>query len=603
MASIRAGVDGRPRRSAGPMLALAMPTPTDPAQRPKEQRSLFGEILDWMLAPLLLLWPMSVALTWLVAQNIASRPFDRDLAEMARTVARQVAVEPGSPDKPSTVRLRLPEVVAAVLRADDAEKVFFQLLGARGELVAGERDLPVPDETAATGQVLRYRDDELAADSVRVAYLWLPATGVPGELAPLVQVAETLDKRSRLATEIIKGVIVPQFVVLPLAVLLVWFALARGIKPLNELQQRIRRRAANDLSPLAERDVPEEVAPLVSAINDLLGRLDQSMSGQKHFLADAAHQLKTPLAGLRMQAELAQREIDAGQQDPKALKRSLQYIAHSSERAAHMVNQLLAMARAEAKTLARPDEAVDLAALARETVHDFVPKAMDKQIDLGYEGPGQLGDDLDDAWLSPTLPGGLGGRDGLERLEVPGRPGRPERQKWPAPALPAAGPPALTQMMGQPTLVRELVRNLVDNALQYTPPGGTVTARVMADPFGQVVVLQVEDTGPGIPEAERALVLQPFYRALGTQVDGSGLGLAIVSEIVAQHGAEMTITDARPKAAAAALGIGPGALFTVRFVLSPRLPAVATAAVATAGVPAAPPSALAPGQAAPRPAA
>ncbi|MDO9283584.1 MAG: ATP-binding protein, partial [Aquabacterium sp.] len=109
---------------------------------------------------------------------------------------------------------------------------------------------------------------------------------------------------------------------------------------------------------------------------------------------------------------------------------------------------------------------------------------------------------------------------------------------------------------------------LVDNALQYTPAGGTVTARVMDDPFGQVVVLQVEDTGPGIPEAERALVLQPFYRALGTNVDGSGLGLAIVNEIVQQHGAELSIADARPRASAAAQGMGPGTLFTVRFALS-----------------------------------
>jgi two-component system sensor histidine kinase TctE len=504
----------------------------------REQRSLFGEILDWMLAPLLLLWPMSVALTWLVAQSVASRPFDRDLAEMARSVARQVVVEPGSAEKTSAIRLRLPEVAAEVLRADDADKVYFQVLGARGEYVAGDRDLPVPDEAAAAAQALKYRDDEVHSDPVRVAYLWLPPTGVPGEGAPLVQVAETLDKRARLATEIIKGVIVPQFVVLPLAVLLVWFALARGIKPLNELQQRIRRRESHDLSPLAERDVPEEVAPLVSAINDLLGRLDQSMRAQKHFLADAAHQLKTPLAGLRMQAELAQREIDAGQQDPKALKRSLQYIAHSSERAAHMVDQLLAMARAEAKTRARSPEVVDLAALARETVRDFVPKAMDKRIDLGYEGPDE---------------------------------GAPD------------APPPATVMMGQALLVRELVRNLVDNALQYTPAGGTVTARVMDDPFGQVVVLQVEDTGPGIAEAERALVLQPFYRALGTNVDGSGLGLAIVNEIVQQHGAELTIGDARPRGSAAAQGMGPGALFTVRFALSPRSAAAAAAAAAPTG--------------------
>jgi two-component system, OmpR family, sensor histidine kinase TctE len=486
----------------------------------REQRSLFGEILDWMLAPLLLLWPMSVALTWLVAQNIANGPFDRGLAEMARAVARQVVIKPGNHEQRSTVRLRLPDVAAEILRADDADHVYFQLLGARGEFIAGDRDLPVPEERPDDGGELHYRDDEVHTDPVRVAYVWLPGTGVPGELPPLVQVAETLDKRSRLATEIIKGVIVPQFVVLPLAVLLVWFALARGIKPLNELQQRIRRRESHDLSPLHERDVPEEVAPLVGAINDLLSRLDHSMSAQKHFLADAAHQLKTPLAGLRMQAELAEREIDAGAPDPQSLKRSLQHIALSSERATRMVNQLLAMARAEDKESARRQEPVDLAELARETVRDFVPKAMDKRLDLGYEGPD-------------------------EGMALQGR------------------------LMGQPLLVRELIRNLVDNALQYTPAEGAVTVRVMDDPFGQVVVLQVEDTGPGIAEVERDLVLQPFYRALGTNVDGSGLGLAIVQEVVQQHGAELTIADARPRGSAAAQGMGPGTLFTVRFVLGP----------------------------------
>ena len=491
-----------------------------PSPPQREQRSLFGEILDWMLAPLLLLWPMSVALTWLVAQSIANRPYDRSLSETARTIARQVVVESDGASGHSSVRLRLPEIADEVLRADDADRVYFQVLGARGEFIAGDRDLPVPEETPAPAQELRFRDDEVTTEPVRVAYMWLPATGVAGESPPLVQVAETLDKRSRLATEIIKGVIVPQFVVLPLAVLLVWFALARGIKPLNELQQRIRRRESHDLSPLQERDVPEEVAPLVGAINDLLGRLDRSISAQKHFLADAAHQLKTPLAGLRMQAELAQREIDAGQQDPKSLKRSLQQIAHASQRAAHMVNQLLAMARAEDKESARGRQDVNIARLARETVRDFVPRAMDKHIDLGYEGPD-------------------------ERQPLHGR------------------------LLGQPLLIREMIRNLVDNALQYTPAGGSVTVRVVDDPFGQVVVLQVEDTGPGIAEAERELVFRPFYRALGTDVDGSGLGLAIVHEVVQQHGAQISISDARPRTVAGSPA-GPGALFTVRMPLVSR---------------------------------
>ena len=147
-------------------------------------------------------------------------------------------------------------------------------------------------------------------------------------------------------------------------------------------------------------------------------------------------------------------------------------------------------------------------------MRDFVPRALEKRIDLGYEGP------QDDA---------------------------------------------VAHLWGQPVLIRELVRNLVDNALQYTPPGGTVTARVTPDPFGQVLVLQVEDTGPGIAPAEREAVFRPFYRALGTQVDGSGLGLAIVAEVAQRHGAEITVTDARPRSGATAAS--PGALFTVRFPL------------------------------------
>jgi two-component system sensor histidine kinase TctE len=237
------------------------------------------------------------------------------------------------------------------------------------------------------------------------------------------------------------------------------------------------------------------------------------LRSQKHFLADAAHQLKTPLAGLRTQAELAQRQIDAGQYDPQALKKSLQQIARSSQSAAHMVNQLLAMARAEHKEHASNRQLVNLARLATETVRDFVPRALEKRIDLGYEGPGDVA-----ALRHPQGP----------------------------------------QVLGHALLLRELIRNLVDNALQYTPPEGTVTVRVIDDPFGQVVVLQVEDSGPGIAVAERELVFQPFYRSLGTNVDGSGLGLAIVREIAVQHAAEVTIADASTRAGA------PGTLITVR---------------------------------------
>ena len=228
----------------------------EPAAASREQHSLFGEILDWMLAPLLLLWPMSVALTWLVAQNIAARPYDRDLGQLTRMIAQQMAVESAAAPRGSP--LRLPESAAALLRSDDVDRIYFQVVGPHGELLAGDRELPAPDlERLAAGD-LQFRDESLQNEAVRVAAL--RPGGSPG--VALVQVAETLDKRSRLATEIIKGVILPQFVILPLAVLLVWLALARGISPLNELQRRIRSRESSDLSPIDEQRVPDEVAPL-----------------------------------------------------------------------------------------------------------------------------------------------------------------------------------------------------------------------------------------------------------------------------------------------------------------------------------------------------
>jgi two-component system sensor histidine kinase TctE len=504
-----------------------------PEARPKEQRSLFGEILDWMLAPLLLLWPMSVILTWLVAQGIANKPFDRELGEMVRVLAKQVSVQrDGSAPR---VSFELPAGAAEILHTDEADAIYYQVLGLRGELLGGERALPVPaDEDRALPGELLYRDETFGSESVRVAYVWIGTPGTASDPMPLVQVAETLGKRSRLATEIIKGVILPQFVILPLAVLLVWLALARGIAPLNDLQQRIRRRDSNDLSPIDERQAPEEVSPLVRAINDLLGRLDQSIAVQKRFLADAAHQLKTPLAGLRTQAELAQREIDAGHHDPLALKKSLQQIARSSQSAAHMVNQLLAMARAENKEHQAQHQPVNLARLATEVVRAFVPRAFERRIDLGFEGPAE------------------------------------DARAW---------------VLGHALLLRELIRNLVDNALLYTPAGGAVTVRVVDDPFGQVVVLQVEDSGPGIPPAERDKVFQPFYRSLGSQVDGSGLGLAIVREIALQHGTAVTLEDAWPRPRAVdetgAPSPGPGARFALRL---PAAPAPASGGAAAEGV-------------------
>jgi two-component system sensor histidine kinase TctE len=469
----------------------------------REQRSLFGEILDWMLTPLLLLWPISLVLTWLVAEGIAGRPFDRALEYNVQALAQLVRSDG------LRVQFNLPAPAREILRADDIDLIYYQVLGSRGEFLSGERDLPLPveEERDTSGEIM-LRDDAMKGTPVRVAYLWIQVEA-PGSTPVLIQVAETLEKRSILATEIIKGVMLPQFVILPLAVLLVWLALARGIRPLNRLEERIRQRKPDDLSPLDDRAVPLEVAPLVSAINGLLTRLKESIATQKRFLADAAHQLKTPLAGLRMQADLAQRENSSAAE----LKQSLQLIGRASIRATHTVNQLLALARAESGGASLGRQPCDLVELTMDVLQDSLPRAMDKRIDLGYEG---------------VDPGSQG-----------------------------------VVVEANPTLLKELMRNLVDNALNYTPSNeahaGVVTVRVLADRFGQVVVFQVEDNGPGIADAEMELVFQPFYRALGNDADGSGLGLPIVLEIAQQHGAKVSLEAAQPGRPM------PGARFSVRF--------------------------------------
>lgn len=469
----------------------------------REQRSLFGEILDWMLTPLLLLWPVSLVLTWLVAQGIAGKPFDRALEYNAGALAQLVILNQNK------AQFVLPLPARELLRADDNDTVYYQVLGTAGEYLSGEKALPLPpeDEKPIAGEV-RLRDDEFRGADIKVAYTWVKLD-VPDSKLALVQVAETMDKRSVLATEIVKGVMLPQFVILPLAVLLVWLALVQAIKPLNHLEERIRARSPDDLSPLDGEAVPLEVAPLVSSVNDLLMRLKDSVATQKRFLADAAHQLKTPLAGLRMQADLAQRE-DASAED---LKQSLRQIGRSSIRATHTVNQLLALARAESSGTAMSKQNCNLVRLTMDVIRDCVPRAMDKHIDVGYEGA-----EPDD--------------------------------------------PDVT-MEGNPTLLKEMVRNLMDNAINYTPSNaskpGVITARVLKDPFSKVLVLQVEDSGPGIPPAERELVFQPFYRVLGTEADGSGLGLPIVLEIARQHQGSVTVEDSRPGQAP------PGTCFTVRF--------------------------------------
>ncbi len=436
--------------------------------------------------PLLLIWPVSIGVTYLIAKSIANEPFDRALEDRVTVVAQQVKEVDGE------VSAELPYSARDILRADDVDNVYFQVRGAQRQMVSGDTDIPLPDEEdKPVPWSVMLRDAQMRNAEVRVAYLYVnlqPVNkGAPSAESPryaLVQVAETLEKRRQLANQIIKGVILPEFIILPIALTLLWFALVRGLSPLATLQEHIRSRRSDDLSPIDSKAVPEEISPLVRSLNDMLERLSQSIQSQKRFIADAAHQMKTPLAGMRMQSELAMR-----QSSREEIQRSLEQLSKSSESATRLVNQLLALARAENDSSQTTSlQRTDLRALVRDTVQDWFQSALARQIDLGFEE-----DDTD------------------------------------------------LVVQGNATMLREMLNNMIDNALRYTQLGGRVTVRVRADTERNKVLLEVEDNGPGISITERGHVFERFYRILGSEVEGSGLGLAIVREIAQRHAADIDL--------------------------------------------------------------
>lgn len=444
--------------------------------RPAVPHSLFGEILDWMLAPLLFLWPISIVATHHVANQIADLPYDRQLGEHVMAIAKQVQVQG------ARASINLPPAARDVLRAGEDDTLYFQVMAPRGEILVGDSEIPgiavgIVDEA----QPIRFRDASIHGVETRVAYLFIPTRDPRAPV--IVQVAETRLKREQLASRIISGVLLPQFAILPLAVILVWLGLTRGLAPLNRLQQLIRRRRPDDLSPVPLRIVPDELRPVIAAFNDMMARLEDNFEAQHRFIAAAAHQLKTPLTGLKTQTELALRETDTGQ-----LHDYLERISASVDRASHLTYQLLQLARAEASHDGRGhNETVDLESLARAATMHCAPRALAKNIDLGFEEAGTA-----------------------------------------------------MQIHGHPLLLREMIDNLVDNAIKYTPSGGCVTVRMRA---GADWVLEVEDSGIGIAAEDRPKVFERFFRVLGTGAEGSGLGLAIVREIIDLHRARIEVLE------------------------------------------------------------
>ena len=446
-----------------------------------------------MLAPLLFVWPISIAITHYFATSVASFPYDQTLREHVSAIARQVKIVDGK------VFANIPTSARAILRSDELDEVYFHVVTRDGKHLVGDTELPFAEDLLAQpdepGETF-VREDVVNGRDVRVAYQYLADASLTRDRWVIVEVAETLEKRNQLSNKIIASVILPQFIIIPLAVILVWFGLTQGLRPLSLLRMKIESRRPGDMSEIKSWGVPDELVPLIGAFNALIERTRRNMAAQQRFIADAAHQLRTPLTGLKTQAQFAMRETD-----PEMLRLALSNIAGGVDRAGRLVNQLLTLARAEALDQTQhKHEPIDLDALLRQIVEDWIWRALEKEIDLGYE------------------------------------PGEP------------------ASISGVEFLLRELISNLIDNAVRYTPHGGRVTVRTVL--HGDFVVLEVEDSGIGISESDAELVFEPFYRVDNATTEGSGLGLAIVREIAELHHADVSL---RPNPA------GAGALARVVF--------------------------------------
>jgi two-component system, OmpR family, sensor histidine kinase TctE len=423
----------------------------------------------WLVAPLLALILLSAIPAYILAVTAANDAYDSELLDPAIAIARYVRLNQ------ERYEVDLPPVALEALRVDSADRIFFRVTGPKGDIIAGNAAIPVPDHPVPTAGHHIY-STRVNTQRVRVAAVSVPRRF--GEV--LVQVAETTDKRDRLVKEILLGALGPAILVTFAAAALFWFGIRRSLAPLDRLRDELERRTPTDLGPVSDSGTPEEVKPLVGALNQLLSRLEGALGTQQRFIANAAHQLRTPLAGLKTHVELARRENQSG--ETRAL---LDMIAGETERASHLANQLLTLARAEPGSgLPLVRHPVNLRDVGNRAAQDRVRSALNRNIDLGFE--------LEDAWT-----------------------------------------------MGDPMLLRELLANLIDNAVAYCDPEGAATVRTRV--ANGRTTLEVEDNGPGIPHAERERVFERFYRMPGTVAGGCGLGLAIVKEIAASHDGEVML--------------------------------------------------------------
>ena len=434
-------------------------------------RSLRAHLLRMLLPPITALLVLGGLVAYYPSIEPATAAYDQGLIDVGISLGTYIrAADKG-------YRLELPMAVDQVLRRDSYDKVYYRVLGPDGEEIAGDEGLPGPPaDRESRGGVVSY-DAAYQGQKVRAVAL----SAQCGSAACSVVVAETTVKRKRLQRDILFSSLLPEMLIALATLLIVWFGVKRGLGPLARLSEEIKSRSPGDLRPIDAAGAPEETQPLVSALNGLLDELAQASRNQQRFLANAAHQLRTPLAGLQ-----AHTELTLAKPLPPEVRAELAQVHQATIRTARLANQLLALARAEPG--ARGNAAgLNLKTLAESEADAWVHQALARDVDLGFE---------------------------LESAPV----------------------------HGDAFLLREALANLVHNAIEYSPRGARVTVRTGRN--GSHSFVEVEDDGPGIPPPERERVLERFYRVPGTPGTGSGLGLAIVREIASGHGAAISITDA-----------------------------------------------------------
>jgi len=432
--------------------------------------------LVWLVVSLMFLMLATISISEFLVESAVDAPFDEKLTDYVRMLASDLRADE------TGVRLR-PGVVG-LLRSDRQDRIFYALRDERGDLIAGEPQLAGVIGPLRLG-VPSLQNGQVGDEPVRVAAMQVADPRNSG-VSLTLQVAETLNKRQALTeTMRTQAVALPQMLVLVVAILLIVYGYTYVLRPMQRLRALIDNRGLNDLSPLDPEAAPQDLRPLIRSVNGLMERLAASFDAQRRFIADAAHQLRTPLAGIKSQTERALIE-----NDPAAARLALKRLSAGTEHATALANRLLTLARAGTPLIAPPVD-VDLIGIVSDTIAEHLPNAIERRHDLGFEGPSN-------------------------------------------------GSPCIVR--GDALLLREMLSNLIDNALRYSPDGGSITVSVDRDPASGCYALAVSDTGPGIPANERERVFEPFYRGADVMTPGTGLGLAIVRTIATVHGASVALS-------------------------------------------------------------